>query len=202
MVKFFFFTFFIFLSFPAFGEKDPNQNNEISKTVIQADKNETSGAATDMEKTSNESTYHKDSLNYGKNIHTGWFGGLGWINSVAFFLPLTLEIQGPILTHFNEEFRWLFQAGGVLLSTFKLEMNVFPLFQTGLKYQFSKKFYGSLKGGLIGVMPGDRMWTGGILIGTQIEPVTIEGGIQFFYPDEDHFDHGLIISVGSPLKIW
>ena len=204
MFKFFFFTIFIFLSSPIFGEKAPDQNKETSKADAQINKNEASAATMDIKQTSNESTaYHKDLLkNYNKTIHLEWLGGLGMTNSVAFFLPLTLEAQALILNHHNGELRWLFQVGGILLSTLKLEMNVFPLLQTGLKYHFSKKFYGSLKGGLIGVKPGDRMWTGGILIGTQIETVTIEGGIQFFYPDEDYYDHGIIFNMVSPIKLW
>ena len=189
----------VFLSSLTFGEKATKQNNKTSKT----NKTEISGSSSKLKQSLPESTAAPKILKkHRETIHLEWAGGISITESSAFLTPLTLEVQGLIMKHLNEEFRWLFQAGGVLLSTLKLEMGVFPVFQTGLKYHFSKDYYGSLKGGMIGIFPADRMWTGGLFVGSEVDNLIIEGGIQFFYPDDDLFDLGVFISIGSSIKKW
>ena len=197
------FTCLIFLSFLTFGEKATEQNNKISKKETQTNKTEISGSSLgEQQNVTAPKMAPKVLKPQRETIHLEWAGGISITESSAFLIPLTLEVQGLIMKHLNEEFRWLFQAGGVLLSTLKLEMGIFPVFQTGLKYHFSKDYYGSLKGGMIGIFPADRMWTGGLFVGSKVDNLIIEGGVQFFYPGDDLFDIGVFISLGSSIKKW
>ena len=191
----------IFLSPLTFGEKA--QVNKTSKKNVQANKAEISGSSLGKQQNVIASkTAPKVLKTHEETIHLEWAGGISITESSAFLIPLTLEVQGLIMKHLNEELRWLFQAGGVLLSTLKLEMGVFPVFQTGLKYYFSKDYYGSLKGGMIGIFPSDRIWTGGLFVGSKVDNLIIEGGVHFFYPGDDLFDIGVFISLGSSIKKW
>lgn len=187
----------IFLSSLTFGEKGIEQQvNKASQKDAQANKTaEISGSSPASQQNTIAQTPRE-------TIHLEWTGGISATASSAFLIPVTLEVQGLIMKHLNEEFRWLFQAGGVLLSTLKLEMGIFPIFQTGLKYYFSKDYYGSFKGGMIGIFPTDRIWTGGLFVGSKVDNLIIEGGVHFLYPGDDLFDIGVFISLGSTIKKW
>ena len=76
------------------------------------------------------------------------------------------------------------------------------IFQAGLEYQFSKTLYGSLKGGAIQALQRDRIGTVSLSLGSIINTLTFEAGIQVFYPDEGEVDFGVIFSMGSTITKW
>ena len=90
---------------------------------------------------------------------------------------------------------WLFQAGGVFLTTSDLEKGFSSIVQAGLKYNFPRKFYGSFRGGAIHILAVDRIWTGGMFLGYKMGILNLETGIQYFYLGDDEWDYG--INLGS-----
>ena len=117
--------------------------------------------------------------------------------SKAFFIPLAIETHGLIMNWENTYFSWLLQAGGVLLTTFDLEKGFSSIVQTGLKYNFSREFYGAFRGGAIHMLAVDRIWKSGIFFGYEKSILKLEVGIQYFYlGDVDQvFPH-------KPLRQW
>ena len=138
-----------------------------------------------------------------ETIRLKWTGGIGVTDSKAFFMPLSLEIQGPIKSQGNKELKWLFQAGGILLGTVRgPSIGATYIFQTGLKYHFSKTLYGSLKGGAVKAFAKDRVGTAGLFVGSATDILTLEAGLQGFYLGDDQWDLGLIVNYGIVIKKW
>ena len=184
-----------------------NQNDIDSQRDMQIRGDEVPVPSVKMEQSFTESmTSYQTLENRKEMLRLKWMGRIGVTESKAVFLPLVLEVQGPIMNQKHEKLKWLFQAGGVLLSTFDwrrgLSAGVSSVFQTGLKYDFSKELYGSLKGGAIHILAVDRVWMGGLFFGSKKNALTLEGGIQFFYLGDDQWDFGVSLSIGSVIKKW
>ena len=216
MFRFSFFICLAFFGFSAFGEKAQEQNNITpvekaqTKTVEVSDpsvETKEPDLPTEMGQNLTESTTSWETLKkYRKSLRLEWAGGLG-ITDSTFFMPLTLEIKGLMMKTGNKELRWLFQGGGILMGRRRFlavkDTGLTHILQTGLQYHFTKTLYGSLKGGAIQALEGDRIWIVGLASGFAINNTfTLEMGFQFFYPDENEIDLGAMISVGSAIKSW
>ena len=207
MLKFSFFICLILLCSSAFGEQTPEQNVITPVEKVQTKEAEASDSSVEMEQSLTKPTVSQEILKkHRESFRLEWAGGLGIANS-AFFMPLTLEIQGLMMKQGNEELRWLFQGGGILMGWRKSltvkDIGKTHILQTGLKYHFTKTLYGSLKGGAIKALAADRIWTIGLSLGFAINNTfTLETGFQVFYPDEDEIDLGAMISLGSAIKSW
>lgn len=217
MFRFSLFICLTFLGFSAFGEKTPEQNNIIPMEKTQMTEEETSDPSMETKVPDSpketgqnliESSTSQETLKkHRESLRLEWAGGLGiTTEATAFFMPLTLEIQGLMLKQGHEELRWLFQGGGILMGLIGSWTTTDPglthILQTGLKYHLSKTLYGSVKGGAIQALKADRIWTIGLFFGSVISIFKFEAGIQVFYPDEGEVDFGVIVSTGSTIKKW
>ena len=217
MFRFFLFICLIFPGFSAFGEKTAEQNNIIPMEKTRTTEEETSDPAMEIKVPDSpketgqnpiESSAFPETLKkHRESLFLEWAGGLGiTTEATAFFMPLTLEIQGLMLKQGHEELRWLFQGGGILMGRVRFrtikDTGLTYILQTGLKYQFFKTLYGSVKGGAIQALKTDRIWTVGLFFGSAINSFKFETGIQVFYPDEGEVDFGVIVSMGSTIKKW
>ena len=201
--KGFFICFLLFCS-SVFGETMSNQNDIDSQQDMPTKEDELpivkieSGFTETM-------TSHSIPRSHKEMLRLKWIGGAGITYSTAVFMPLVLEAQGSLMNQ-SEKLKWLFQAGGVLLSTFDwrrgVSAGVSSILQTGFKYNLSKELYGSFKGGAIHVLAVDRVWTGGLFFGSEQHALTLEGGIQVFYLGDEQWDLGVSLSIGSVIKKW
>lgn len=220
------FIWFLLLCFSAFGEEAPKKNSIVSNNgEIQFEKeSKISNSLTGLEHSFTEPlTYYEALAQYREAARLEWIWGVGLTKEITFLMPLALEIQVPVIQE-DGRFKWLFQAGGTLYmfrATRRLTADysgrldtkfesggivVVPVFQTGLKYNFSKQAYGSFRVGPLGLLTGPFppiLWTGGLFFGFGSDLLTTEIGLQSFYlVPEDIWDFGVVVSIGSVLKKW